>query len=123
MKPLTLALLALFGALPASGHAELLHRWSFNVASGNPTAGTVFTDSVSGMPMTLRGVGAILDGTRIALPGTTTNGAPETTISAYLDLPNGVVSSKTNLTLEFWAAPLGGREWAPLCDFGRWNQA
>jgi uncharacterized repeat protein (TIGR03806 family) len=116
------ALLALLlGANPAS--ASLLNRWSFNEASGAVPAGTVLNDSVSSLPMTVRGQGATRNGSRIALPGTTNNGAPEATISAYLDLPNGIISTKANFTFECWAAPLAGRDWAPLLDFGRMNYA
>ncbi len=103
--------------------ASLLNRWSFNEAAGAVTAGTVLADSVSSLPMNVRGQGASRDGTRISLPGTTTGGAAEAAISAYLDLPNGVISTKTHFTFECWASPLAGRDWAPLCDFGRMNIA
>lgn len=120
MRTIFLLLISVF-ASATSVRAALLHRWSFNDAAGSPAPGTIFTDTVSSMEMTLRGNGATLDGTRISLPGSTLNGEPEATISAYLDLPNGIVSSKTNLTIEIWAAPLGARQWEPLFDFGRWN--
>lgn len=110
-------------AAATSARATLLNRWSFNQAAGNPTAGTVFIDTVGGMPMTLKGVGATLDGTRIVLPGTTTCANPDSTISAYLDLPNGIVSSKTSITVELWAAPITARNWQPLFEFGRMNTA
>ena len=99
----------------------LLHRWSFNEAAGSPATGTIYLDAVGGMSMILKGNGATQTGSRIELPGSTTNGEPEATISAYLDLPNGIVSSKTDMTVEMWAAPLGARSWAPYFDFGRWN--
>jgi len=105
----------------SAANASLLNRWSFNEPAGNPSAGTVYSDTVGGMPMTLKGVGASLDGTSITLPGSTLNGEPEATISAYLDLPNGIASSKTHMSVEIWAAPQGARSWAPLFDFGRWN--
>ncbi|MDA7888685.1 LamG domain-containing protein [Akkermansiaceae bacterium] len=103
--------------------ADLLHRWSFNEFAGSPTAGTVYLDSVGGVAMTLKGVGVVHTGARIELPGSTLNGEPEATISAYLDLPNGIISSKSDLKVEMWAVPLGARDWAPLFDFGRWNTA
>ncbi len=104
-------------------HGDMVHRWSFNQAAGAAPAGTVFTDSVSGMPMTVRGTGATLDGARITLPGTTSSGEPDSTISAYLNLPNGIVSSKSSITVEIWAAPVTVQNWQPLFEFGRMNIA
>ena len=44
---------------------------------------------------TVRGNGATLNGTALVLPGTATNGnQTAANISAYLDLPNGIVSSR-----------------------------
>ena len=107
----------------AWGHAALLHRWSFNQAAGAAPAGMVFNDSISAMPMTVRGLGATLDGARIVLPGTTTSASPNSTISAYLDLPNGIVSSKTSITVEIWASPIASRNWQALFELGRMNIA
>lgn len=73
--------------------------------------------------MTIRGLGATLDGTRVVLPGTTTSASPNSTISAYLDLPNGLVSSKTSITVEIWASPISIRNWQPLFEFGRFDTA
>ena len=101
----------------------MLNRWSFNQSAAAAPAGTVFTDSISGMTMMARGLGATLDGARVVLPGTTTSGTAEAGIAAYLDLPNGVASSKTHLTVEIWAAPLSARFFQPLFDFGRMNHA
>jgi len=109
--------------LANSLQADLLNRWSFNEVAGSPTAGTTYVDTVGGMVMTLKGNGATQTGSRIELPGSTLNGEPEATISAYLDLPNGIASSKTDMTVEMWAAPLGARQWAPYFDFGRWSTA
>jgi uncharacterized repeat protein (TIGR03806 family) len=120
LVPLTASLWLL--CMPKAA-AVLQHRWSFNQPADSSLAGTVFPDGVSGLTMTLKGQGATLDGNRIVLPGTTGCDRPDSTISAYLDLPNGLISSKTHLTLEFWAAPLGARFWSPLFDFGRMNTA
>jgi uncharacterized repeat protein (TIGR03806 family) len=117
MKPLAFALLL----LATTSHAALLHRWSFNAPPANTPSGTTFTDSLSSTPLTVRGLGATLDGTRIILPGTTTSGTQESQIAAYLNLPNGLISSKTHLTVEVWAAPLSARFFQPLFDFGRMN--
>ena len=110
-------------ALACDSQAALLHRWSFNAPAGNPASGTTYADTISGTNATLRGNGATLNGTRITLPGNTTSGTAEAGIAAYLDLPNGLISSKTNLTVEIWAAPIAARFYQPLFDFGRMNTA
>lgn len=109
--------LALLLASPAS--AGLVHRWSFNEAAGSAARGTVLTDPISDAEAVVRGNGATLTGTTLVLPGTTDGNQGDTHISAYIDLPNGVISSKTNLTVEIWAAPLGSRSWQRLFEFGR----
>lgn len=101
----------------------LIHRWSFNGPAGSAGHGTVFADSISGLPLEVRGLGATLAGTSITLPGTTTSAVAESAISAYLNLPNGVISSKTALTVEIWATPLSARNWASLFEFGRYAGA
>jgi hypothetical protein len=113
----------LFSLSPASVWADLTHRWTFNDAAGAANAGTVLSDEVAAVPATVRGVGATFDGTQIVLPGTTNCGASDATISAYIDLPNGLISSKTNLTVEVWATPIDGRSWQHLFEFGRLNHA
>ncbi|MEQ1859664.1 MAG: PQQ-dependent sugar dehydrogenase [Chthoniobacteraceae bacterium] len=118
---LVLAAALLLPVFPA--RAELVNRWSFNAAAAAAPNGTVFNDSVSGLPMTVRGGGAALDGSRMVLPGTTTSANPNSTISAYLDLPNGIASSKTSITVEIWAAPITVQNWQPLFEFGRMNIA
>ncbi len=107
----------------SDAQAALVNRWSFNQAAGAAPGGTSFADTVSAVPMQVRGNGATLNGARITLPGTTNCDQPDTSISAYLNLPNGIVSSKTNLTVEVWAAPIVGRFFQPLFDFGRMNIA
>lgn len=118
MKPLAILLFTSVAA-----HGALLNRWSFTSPAGGAASGLVFADSVSGVQMMVRGNGATLDGTSLTLPGTSNSGTAEAFISAYLNLPNGVVSSKTNLTVEIWAAPLSARFFQPLFDFGRMNHA
>ncbi|MDA8634683.1 hypothetical protein N9L71_13110 [Verrucomicrobiales bacterium] len=38
-------------------------------------------------------------------------------------MPNGFISSKTNLTVEAWATPIDVRSWQHLFKFGRLNHA
>lgn len=99
----------------------LRYRWSFNGASGNVANGTVFPDSISDAPATVRGVGATADGAALSLPGSTTGNQTPATVSAYVDLPNGMISSLENLTLELWATPLSSKTWQRLFDFGNSN--
>lgn len=115
--------LFLFAAVTYPVRADLTHRWSFNEVAGAASAGTVVVDEVSAAPAVIRGVGAAFDGTQIVLPGTTNCGESDATISAYVDLPNGIVSSKTNLTVEVWATPIAARFWQHLFEFGRLNHA
>ncbi len=116
-----LLLAAAFGlaTLPTDGHSELIHRWSFNQPAGSAPTGTIVVDSVQGLPAVVKGQGATFSGTALTLPGGDNGNAPDETISAYLDLPNGIISSKVNLSIEAWATPLGSRNWQRLFDFGR----
>jgi len=103
--------------------AGLTNRWSFSNASGTAPAGTSITDSVSGQSATVRGVGATFSSGSITLPGSSTGDNPPNTISGYVDLPNGLISSKTSLTLEFWATPVSFKSYQRLWDLGRTVQA
>lgn len=100
-----------------------LHRWSFNEAAGAAPAGTVLPDSVAGLALEVRGLGAAFDGARLTLPGTTDSSPPDSLISAYLNLPNGVISALPDLTVEIWATPIEVRNWGSLFEFGRMNLA
>ncbi len=95
------------------------YRWSFNQSAGAAPAGTVLPDLVTGLPLEVRGLGAVFDGARLTLPGTTDSAQPDATISAYLNLPSGVISAQDNLTVELWAAPIAVRNWGSLFEFGR----
>jgi uncharacterized repeat protein (TIGR03806 family) len=108
-------------ALLASADAQLVtHRWTFN-AAGNQTHGTVIPDVISSAPATIVGAGAVRGGGVVTLPGTSLGNVAATSISAYLDLPNGIISSKTNLTVEIWATPVSAKSWQRLLDFGNMN--
>jgi len=122
MKNQTL-LFCLVALIGLDGHARVIDRWTFNNASGNAPTGTTIVDSVSGAVATVRGNGATFNGTTLTLPGTTNGNQTAAAISAYVDLPNGIVSSKTNLTVEAWATPLSAANWMRVFDFGRVNTA
>lgn len=99
--------------------AELAHRWSFNQPSGNAAAGTTMLDSISGAVATLQGNGCAFNGASLTLPGNTNGERSAGFIAGYVDLPNGIISSKTNLSVEIWAAPLSTKYFQRLFDFGR----
>lgn len=89
-----------------------LHRYSFNDAAGAANAGTVIFDSLGGLHGTVKGTGAAFTGTGIDLPGGASNTA------AYVDLANGLISGKANLTIEFWATQQSTQKWSRVFDFG-----
>ncbi len=113
------------GPDPASGPPEPpvpaplpLNRWKFNTNAGSAASGKTFTDIVSGEIATVRGNGGQLDGSQLTLPGTTNGNQTAANISAYLDLPNGIVSSKTSVSFEAWVTPLSSKNWQRIFDFG-----
>ncbi|MEK7950293.1 PQQ-dependent sugar dehydrogenase [Luteolibacter soli] len=112
--------LLLLGLLASAEAQTVTHRWTFNT-TGNQTNGTVITDVISAAPATIVGAGAVRNGTVVTLPGTSNGNVAAATISAYLDLPNGIVSSKTNMTVEIWAIPVSAKNWQRLFDFGSMN--
>lgn len=110
-------------AATSSAQAGLVNRWSFNNAAGPAAAGTTLVDSVSGAVATVRGINSTFTGTSISLTGTTTGNQTAATISGYVDLPNGLLSSKVNFSAEIWATPLSAANWMRVFDFGRVNTA
>jgi autotransporter-associated beta strand protein len=103
---------------------SVVRRWSFNRPAASAPAGTAVNDSVSGAaPAVVRGVGATFTGKGLRIPGGGTGNAAASSIAAYIDLPNGILSSNTNLTLEVWATPLSNPNWGRILDFGRPVQA
>jgi uncharacterized repeat protein (TIGR03806 family) len=114
---------AVCALIAASGtaHADLVNRWSFNNPAGNAAAGTSITADVGTALATVVGNGATFTGTSLVLPGTTTGNQSPGTIAGYVDLPNGLISSKTNLSVEIWATPVSIKNWQRLFNFGRMN--
>ena len=99
---------------------SVTHRWSFN-SSGTAANGTIVADAISAAPGVVRGSGATRDGTQLNLPGTSDGNLTPAANSAYFDLPNGIISSKSNLTLEIWATVRSAQNWQRLFDFGQMN--
>ena len=119
-------LLSLVGIIAATeiASASLVHRWSFNQPAGTAEGGTAISDSISGALAVVVGTGATFTGTELALPGSGAgSNQPANTIPAYVDLPNQLISTKTNLTVELWATPVSVQNNQRLLDFGRVNTA
>ena len=88
--------------------AELIHRYSFS-----ENAGTQLTDSIGGADGVLMGAGGSLAGGRLDLPGGAANSG-----AAYGDLPNGLISGLTDVTIEAWMTVDAVQAWSRIFDFG-----
>jgi autotransporter-associated beta strand protein len=102
---------------------KMIYHWSFTNAPGSAPASTTNYDLISGAPAVVRGNGATYTGSALRIPGGTTGNVAMNSMSAYIDLPNGIISSQTNLTIEVWATPLSAPNWARILDFGRTTEA
>ena len=101
---------AFFLLTAAMLHAGLVERWTFD---GLPNANNGTTSAgINGGVATIRGAGASLVTGGITLPG----GSSAT--QAYIDLPNGLVSSRTNLTVQVWLTITSQQTWQRVFDFG-----
>lgn len=97
--------------------SSLVYRWSFNDTAGSATNGTTLVDSISGAEAVVTGNRASLTGTGLLLPGDTSG----TGDAAYLDLPAGIISSNTDMTVEIWATAVMSKNWQRLFSFGSGN--
>ena len=99
--------------LPLPVHAALVECWPFNnVAAGGVADGTVSL-GINGMPAVIRGAGALSTGGAIDLPGGGSN------VAAYIDLPNGLISTRSSVTLETWMTiSNANNSWQRVFDFG-----
>ncbi|HKX60817.1 MAG TPA: lamin tail domain-containing protein, partial [Verrucomicrobiae bacterium] len=95
------------------------HRYSFDNGASANANGAVVVDSIGGADGVVRGTGATFNGTRLALPGGSSTNA------AYVDLPNGLLSSQSvdtggsgEITFEGWVRVTGSRDSSHLFDFG-----
>jgi hypothetical protein len=57
--------------------------------------------------------------TGLTITGATNGNRSGGFISGYVDLPNGIISSKTRLSVEVWATPLSAKSYARVFEFGR----
>ncbi|MCW1921398.1 PQQ-dependent sugar dehydrogenase [Luteolibacter arcticus] len=113
-------LIFLLASLATAGAQTVTHRWSFN-GTGTSGNGTPLLDSIASASGTIVGSGAVRTGTALTLPGSSLGNSSASLISAYFDLPNGIISSKTDLTVEVWATVVSSKKWQRLFDFGRTN--
>ncbi|RYD21869.1 MAG: LamG domain-containing protein, partial [Verrucomicrobiaceae bacterium] len=89
-----------------------MHRFSFSLPAADAPDGTTVVDSVGGLLATVRGNGAKFTGRALQLPG-----GPSTS-AAYIDLPNGLISSRENLSIEFWETQSALRDWCRILSIG-----
>jgi Concanavalin A-like lectin/glucanases superfamily/Bacterial Ig-like domain (group 2) len=100
-----------------------IHRYTFNLPSTNDAVGIAVPDVIGGADGMVQGIygGATagFTGTKLTLAGGSSASA------AYVDLPNGLVSSlSTNnggpgkITIEGWVTVTGSQGWERLFSFG-----
>jgi hypothetical protein len=101
----------------------LIHRWSF----GDSVDGVTLPDSVGGTDATLinnTGLATVADGqVNLGNDGSqSSNGNNGDASGDYVDLPNGLVSSLTQMTIEVWTTWNNDTQtWARVYDFGTSN--
>jgi glucose/arabinose dehydrogenase/type 1 glutamine amidotransferase len=93
-----------FTAAASNPPPVLAHRYSFEGAPGS----TFIADSIGTAHGTLLGGGALTGDGKLNLGGA----------SGFVDLPNGLISSLSNVTLEAWLTWNGGSSWQRIFDFG-----
>jgi len=98
---------------------NVVRRWLFNQAAASAPAGTVITDQIGSASAMVRGIGATFTGSALRIPGGTTGNVAANAIAAYVDLPNGLISTRTSVTIELWATPLAAGNYARILEFGR----
>ncbi len=86
MKKALLLTAGIVGAASLTSQAALIHRYSFSEG-----VGSMVTDSVGGADGAVLGAGATWNAGSLSLPG----GSSAT--QAYVDLPNGLISSLTDV--------------------------
>jgi hypothetical protein len=91
---------------------QLRNRWSFSNLAGAAANGTQVNDSAGTAHGFIRGTGATFTGTQTSLPGGASASAP------YIDLPNGIISTLNEATLEGWMTLNGSQNWSRYFDFG-----
>lgn len=99
-----------FGTVFCASSQTLIHRYSFNDPAGSST----FADSVAAANGTLNNTAstnansAYLNGSQLLLDGS----------GGYAVLPSGLISTNTQVTLEFWASYNNNLTWTRTFAFG-----
>ncbi|MGC3956744.1 MAG: LamG domain-containing protein [Verrucomicrobiota bacterium] len=92
---------------------NVVRRWAFNQSAASAPTGTTVTDSVTGTELaTVQGSGATFTGSGLRTPGGASGSG-----AAYLQLPSGVISAYTDVTIEIWAKPISAPSWSRVMDF------
>ena len=99
------------GTWNAYGQAHLREAWFFNEPAGSAPDGTL-TLGINGTAGTIRGAGADFTGSGLSLPG------GDSSVAAYLDLPNGLFSAMSDASFEFWVTVRSNQRWQRIFDFG-----
>src|ERR1051325_7447464 len=100
--------------MTAASQASVIHRWSFNEASGTNILDTIGT--ANGKVVV---IGTNTDFSRVSAMVRLAGGARSQ--ADYVELPSGLVHTLTNVTIELWASPRAGQTWSRLFDFGPGN--
>ncbi|MCA9264731.1 MAG: LamG domain-containing protein, partial [Planctomycetales bacterium] len=90
-----------------------INRYSFE--EGVAAAGTPIIDSIGGAHGVVVGDGATPGAGTFSLPGGPSDSAP------YIDLPNGLISQHTDITIEGWFTNDQSQTWSRVFDFGANN--
>jgi hypothetical protein len=93
-----------FIATATNSAPVLAHRYSFEGAPGS----TFIADSVGTAHGTLFGGGSLTGDGKLNLLGA----------NGFVDLPNGIISNLSSMTLEAWLTWNGGNQWQRIFDFG-----
>jgi glucose/arabinose dehydrogenase/type 1 glutamine amidotransferase len=93
-----------FSATATNLPPVLAHRYSFEGAASS----TFVADSIGTAHGTLQGGGAFTGDGKLNLLG----------VNGFVDLPNGIISGLSNVTMEAWLTWNGGAQWQRIFDFG-----
>ena len=97
----------------------LLHHYDFDGAAGSALDGTIIADSVGSADGVVVDDGATFTGTGLVLPGGAQNPGEGEAAGAYIDLPNGLVSSlPAAITIESLVTVSSNGFWMRIFDFG-----
>lgn len=111
-------LIFLSAVLPLPLQAALVELWRFNDIPAGPITNGTITMGDNGNPAVVYGAGSVSVVTggegsyAVDLPGGDSNTA------AYIDLPNGIISARTDATFETWVTQDSITNWGRIFDFG-----